>query len=88
MTITIYSKPNCVFCDKAKTMVKKLGLNYEEKMFGKDFNSPDELYKAVGKQVRTMPQIQIDGKLIGGYNQLVEHFMEKGEVNFKGEKIV
>ena len=59
MTITIYSKPNCVFCDKAKTMVKKLGLTYEEKMFGKDFNSPDELYKAVGKQVRTMPQIQI-----------------------------
>ena len=48
MTITIYSKPNCVFCDKAKTMVKKLGLTYEEKMFGKDFNSPDELYKAVG----------------------------------------
>ena len=88
MTITIYSKPNCVFCDKAKTMVKKLCLTYEEKMFGKDFNSPDELYKAVGKQVRTMPQIQIDGKLIGGYNQLVEHFMEKGEVNFKGEKIV
>ena len=69
-------------------MVKNLDLSYEEKMFGKDFNSPDELYKAVGKQVRTMPQIQIDGKLIGGYNQLVEHFMEKGEVNFKGEKIV
>jgi len=88
MTITIYSKPNCVFCDKAKTMVKKLGLTYEEKMFGKDFNSPEELYKAVGKQVRTMPQIQIDGTLIGGYNQLVEYFMEKGKVNFKGEKIV
>ena len=88
MTITIYSKPNCVFCDKAKSMVKNLGFEYEEKMFGKDFNSPEELYEAVGKQVRTMPQIQIDGKLIGGYNQLVEHFMEKGEVNFKGEKIV
>jgi len=87
MTITIYSKRNCIYCDKAKAMVKNLGLTYEEKMFGKDFNSPEELYKAVGKQVRTMPQIQIDGKLIGGYNQLVEHFIEKGKVNFKGEKI-
>ena len=86
--IVIYSKPNCIYCDKSKALIKGLGLTYEEKMFGKDFNSPDELYKAVGKQVRTMPQIQIDGKLIGGYNQLVEHFMEKGEVNFKGEKIV
>ena len=88
MTITIYSKPNCIFCDKAKAMVKRLGLSYEEKMFGKDFNTPEELYKAVGKQVRTMPQILIDGKLIGGYNQLVEHFADKGQVNFKGEKVV
>ena len=87
MTITIYSKRNCIYCDKAKAMVKNLGLTYEEKMFGKDFNSPEELYKAVGKQVRTMPQIQIDEKLIGGYNQLIEHFIEKGKVNFKGEKI-
>jgi glutaredoxin len=88
MTITIYSKPNCTFCDKSKALVKGLGLTYDEKMFGKDFNSPEELYEQVGKQVRTMPQIKIDGKLIGGYNQLVEYFMEQGKVNFKGEKIV
>ena len=88
MTITKYSKPNCVFCDKSKALVKGLGLSYDEKMFGKDFNSPEELYEAVGKQVRTMPQIKIDGTLIGGYNQLVEYFMEQGKVNFKGEKIV
>ena len=85
--ITIYSKPNCVFCDKAKSMVKNLGFEYEEKMFGKDFNSPEELYEAVGKQVRTMPQIKVDGELIGGYNQLVEYFADKGLVNYKGEKI-
>ena len=60
-------------------------MTYEEKVFGKDFSTPEELYEAVGKQVRTMPQIKIDGKLIGGYNQLVEHFNEKGLVNFKGE---
>ena len=85
--ITIYSKPNCVFCEKAKSMVKNLGFEYEEKMFGKDFSTPDELYEAVGKQVRTMPQIIIDEKHIGGYNELVEYFADKGLVNFKGEKI-
>ena len=88
MTITIYSKPNCTFCVKSKALVKGLGLTYEEKMFGKDFNTPEELYEAVGKQVRTMPQVVIDNELIGGYNQLVEYFMEQGKVNFKGEKIV
>ena len=87
MAIVIYSKPNCIFCDKAKAMVKNLNLEYEEKMVGKDFNSVEELYEAVGKQVRTMPQILIDDKLIGGYNQLVEHFTDKGLVNFKGEKV-
>ena len=87
MEIVIYSKPNCIYCDKAKALVKGLDLNYEEKMFGKDFNSPEELYEAVGKQVRTMPQIKIDGKLVGGYNQLVEYFADKGLVNFKGEII-
>lgn len=87
MQIVIYSKPNCGYCDKAKALVKGLDLTYEEKMFGKDFTTPEELYEAVGKQVRTMPQIIIDGELIGGYNQLVEFFADKGKVNFKGEKI-
>lgn len=87
MTILIFSKPNCTYCDKAKALVKKLDKTYEEKVFGKDFTTPEELYEAVGKQVRTMPQIKIDGKLIGGYNQLVEYFNEKGLVNFKGELV-
>ena len=41
----------------------------------------------IGKPVRTMPQIKINGELIGGYNQLIEHFADKGKVNFKGEVI-
>ena len=87
MSIVIYSKPNCTYCVQAKDLLRKWSMEFEEKMFGKDFNSPEELYEAVGKQVRTMPQIKIDGELIGGYNQLVEHFADKGLVNYKGEKI-
>ena len=87
MQITIYSKPNCIYCDKSKALLKGLGLTYEEKVFGKDFKSPEELYEAVGKQVRTMPQIKIDGELVGGYNQLVEFMADKGLTNFNGEKI-
>ena len=86
MTITIYSKNNCVYCSKAKALLKGLGLEYEEKTLEKDFNSdPSKLIEDIGKNVRTMPQIKIDGELIGGYNQLVEHFNDKGKVNFKGE---
>jgi len=86
MEIIIYSKQNCIFCTKAKNLVKKLGLEYTEKKM-EDFESTEAMLEDIGKQVRTMPQIKIDDKLIGGYNQLVEHFADMGKVNFKGEII-
>ena len=41
----------------------------------------------IGKNVKSMPQIKINGELIGGYNQLIEYLMDKQLVNFKGEPI-
>ena len=88
MKIVIYSKNNCQFCTKAKHLVKTLGLEYVEKSLEKDFDSnPVKLVEDIGKQVRTMPQIKIDDKLVGGYNQLIEYFADKGLVNFKCETI-
>jgi glutaredoxin len=86
MEIIIYSKNNCPFCNKAKHLVKKIGHEYTEKKM-EDFDSPQAMLEDIGKQVRTMPQIKIDGKLVGGYNQLVEYFADQGKVNFKGEII-
>ena len=86
MQITIYSKNNCTYCDKAKALIKGLGLEYEEKKM-ESFDSVDAMLKDIGKKVMSMPQIKIDGKLAGGYNQLIEHFVEEGKVNFKGEII-
>ena len=86
MEIIIYSKNNCVFCNKAKHLVKSLGLTYTEKKM-EEFDSPQAMLEDIGKQVRTMPQIKIDDKLVGGYNQLVEYFADLGKVNFKGEII-
>ena len=82
--IVIYSKDNCLYCTKAKSLVKRLGLDYTEKTM-ESFESVDKMLEDIGKQVRQMPQIKIDGELIGGYNQLVEYFEKQGKVNFKGE---
>ncbi len=77
-----------MFCTKAKELVKNLGLEYEEKNLEKDFDSnPVKLIEDIGKKVMSMPQIKIDGKLVGGYNQLLEYFVEEGKINFKGEII-
>ena len=86
MAIIVYSKPACVYCDKTKALLTRLGLEYTEKVVSKDL-SLEELFKELGKQVRTIPQIVIDEKLIGGYNELIEYFINKDKINFKGEKI-
>jgi len=84
--ITVYSKPQCPYCDKAKYLLKSLGLQYEEKVVTKDL-SIDELFKVLGKQVKTIPQIVMDDTHIGGYNELKENFINEGKINYKGEKI-
>ena len=84
--ITVYTKQNCVYCVKAKSLLKGLGLTFTEKKL-EEFSSVDEMIKDIGKKVRAMPQIKVDGELVGGYNQLIEYFNNKGVVNFKGEII-
>ena len=86
MTITVYSKPACVYCEKAKALLTRLGYEYTEKVVTKDISLP-ELFEELGKQVRTIPQITMNGKHIGGYNELTEYFMYQGKNNFIGVKI-
>jgi len=84
--ILLYSKNNCGYCVKAKLLLNNLGLTYTEKKF-EDFASTEALYEEIGKTVRSMPQIKINGQLIGGYNQLVEYLHDKELVNFEGKII-
>ena len=67
-------------------MLNSLGIEFTEKKF-EDFKSVDDMLEDIGKKVKTMPQIKIDGELVGGYHQLIEHLDDKGLVNFKGEKV-
>ena len=84
--IIVYSKINCGYCIKAKNLLTNLSLEYIEKKF-EDFSDVQKLYEDIGKNVKSMPQIKINGELIGGYNQLIEYLTDKKLVNFKGEPI-
>ena len=84
--IIIYSKDNCGYCVKAKSLLNNLGLTYTEKKI-ENFLTTEALFEEIGKQVRSMPQIKINGELIGGYNQLVEYLIDKKLVNFQGQPI-
>ena len=85
-SVIVYSKDNCPFCVKAKGLLDKLKVNYTTKHVGQDITL-EELHKELKKQVRAVPQIVINGELIGGYNQLVEHLCDLKLINFKGDKV-
>ena len=84
MQVTVYSKPACQFCDKAKALLTQLKIEYTERVVTKDI-SLEELFAELGKTVRTIPQIVIDENHIGGFNELREYFVDKGKINYKGE---
>ena len=67
--IQIYTTSNCSYCVRAKRLLDSKGLSYEEiDLEGQE----DELLKLKARTGwRTVPQIFIDDKLIGGYNELV-----------------
>ncbi|MFW5873562.1 MAG: glutaredoxin 3 [Bacillota bacterium] len=74
--IEIYSLEWCPYCEKAKALIKSKGFSYEEFKLN-DEGIKEEMEKRTDG-AKTVPQIFIDGKHIGGYDQLVE-------VNTSGE---
>jgi glutaredoxin len=71
MKAIVWSKYNCPYCDQAKALLKAKGIAFEEKKIG-DGYTKEELLEAV-PNARTVPQIFIDEKLIGGFNELKTH---------------
>jgi glutaredoxin len=71
MTAIVWSKDNCPYCDQAKALLTQKGIKYEERKIG-DGYSKEELLEAV-PNARTVPQIFLDGNLIGGFTELKKH---------------
>lgn len=67
----LYTKENCSYCNSAKALLKARGLQYEEKVVGKDFNR--EFLLELVPQAQSFPQIFNGDAYIGGFSQLVEH---------------
>ena len=66
MNIEIYSKTNCIFCDKAKMCLQKH--NPKIYMLDEDY-SREEFFKKF-PNARTFPQIIINEEHVGGYAEL------------------
>ncbi len=66
-SVTVIAKPGCPFCARAKQLLIDKGIRFEEVVLGQDATSVS--LKAISGQ-STVPQIFIDGKHVGGSEQL------------------
>lgn len=66
--IEIYSINNCPYCEAAKKLLNEKGLKFTEFNITNNQEKIKELINKTGH--RTMPQIFIDKKFIGGYTDL------------------
>ena len=69
-SITLFTKPGCPFCAKAKALLKEKGLSYEEIVLGKDA-TVTSVRAITGKT--SVPQVFIGGKHIGGSDELAAY---------------
>jgi glutaredoxin 3 len=67
--VELYTTEYCPFCVRAKALLKSKGVNYEEIDVTDDAALREKMIELSGGR-RTVPEIFIDGKIIGGYEEL------------------
>ena len=77
--VTVYSTAHCAFCDRAKTMMEKWNIDFDEVRIDRDSAAMKEFVR-ITNGARSVPQIVIDGNPIGGFTELTELHMD-GELD-------
>ena len=75
MNYTIYSKENCPYCHKIKTVMELTGSDFVVYTLGEDFTK-DEFYSEFGEG-STFPQVLCDGKKLGGCVDTIKFLREQ-----------
>lgn len=70
----VWSKDYCPYCIRAKALLDSKGIVYEERNISQGKWTKEQLLEAV-PEARTVPQIFLDGKLIGGYDNLKDYLL-------------
>lgn len=67
--VIVYSSAHCPYCVMAKQLLERKGVDYQEIRVDLDPSKREEMMKK--SQQRTVPQIFINNKAVGGYTDLV-----------------
>jgi|TARA_Y100001936_G_scaffold41733_1_gene40321 glutaredoxin len=69
LKVLIYTKDNCIWCDRAKILLDSKKISYNEIDLSDD-SERLKFYEKIGDNVKTVPQVFIDDKRIGGFQDL------------------
>ena len=72
--VAVFTREGCGFCVRAKGLLNDAGIEFEELLLNRDYT--DQTLRAVSSQF-SYPQVFIDGKHIGGSDELAEWLDQK-----------
>ena len=75
MNFAVYSKDNCPYCHKVKSVLELTGSNFVVYTLGEDFTK-EEFYDKFGKG-STFPQVLCDDKKLGGCVDTIKFLREQ-----------
>jgi glutaredoxin 3 len=69
MKAVIWSKPNCPYCEQAKQLLTRKGVQTEIRVLGEGRWTKELLLRHV-PNAKTVPQIFLNEEYVGGLNEL------------------
>lgn len=84
MKVVVWSKYHCPYCDQAKALLTQKGIQFEERKIG-DGYTKEELLEHI-PSARTVPQIVINGDVIGGFSDL-KKLLEQDSIGYGDGRI-
>lgn len=78
-TVLIYGTMTCPYCMSAKQLLQAKGIEYQEILVDKEPAKKAEML-AISNGRRTVPQIFINGKHVGGFDDL-EKLQSSGQLD-------
>lgn len=74
MKAVLYSKDNCQWCDRVKSLFDSVKISYLEYKYEQHFTK-EQFYAEFGKEA-TFPQVSIDGYHVGGCKDTLQYLQK------------
>jgi len=79
MKAQVFSKPSCAWCDRAVAYMTEKDIDVERiEIITEDGYKRllDSVGETIGRDIKRVPQIIIDGKYVGGYQDAVDYITQ------------